>query len=145
MFRFRLERVLHYRRSREEHLERECHRLQAMLQHEEESLETIQAACRGQQEQLEASQGSVLLGEELQQWRRYYQTLEQQVLTHKALILKATEALTSKRQELLGAWQDKKRLEKLAAKAREHYVLEHSRRDQKLVDDIARTRLRYER
>jgi flagellar biosynthesis chaperone FliJ len=36
-------------------------------------------------------------------------------------------------------------LEKLAEKARVQYLLEHSRRDQKLVDDIALTRLRYER
>jgi flagellar export protein FliJ len=145
VFRFRLERVLHYRRRREEHLEREYHRLQALLQCEEESLETLQAACRGQQEQLDASQGSALLGEELQQWHRYYQTLDQQLMTQKALVLKATEALAAKRQELLGAWQEKMILEKLAEKAREYYLLEHSRRDQKRVDETALTRLRYER
>jgi flagellar export protein FliJ len=119
--------------------------LQAVLRRAEESLETIQAACRGQQEQLDATQGSALLGEELQRWHYYYQTLDQQVRTQKALLLKATEALAAKQQELLGAWQEKMMLEKLGEKAREHYLLEHSRRDQKRVDEIALTRLRYER
>jgi flagellar export protein FliJ len=145
MFRFRLERVLQYRRQREEHLERECQRLQVVLQREETSLEALHAACRSQQAQLDASQGSALLGEELQRWQHYYQTLDQQVTAQKALSLKAAEALTAKRQELLGAWQEKMMLEKLAEKAREHYLLEHSRRDQKLVDALAQTRLRYER
>jgi len=145
MFRFRLERVLHYRRRREEQLEQECHRLQATLQREEEYLETLQAACREQQEQLDASQGAALLGEDLQRWHHYYQTLDQQVMTQKALLLKAMEALAAKRQELLGAWQEKMMLEKLGEKAREYYLREHSRRDQKLVDEIALTRLRYER
>jgi flagellar export protein FliJ len=119
--------------------------LQAVLQREEESLETIQAVCRQQQAQLDASQGSALLGEELQRWRHYYQTLDQQVMTQKALLLQATEVLAAKHQELLGAWQEKMMLEKLAEKAREHYLLEYSRHDQKLVDEIALTRLRYER
>lgn len=145
MFRFRLERVLRYRRRREEHLEQECRHLHAALQREAEHLETIQAACRGQQEQLYASQGSALLGEDLQLWQRYYQSLTQRAMTQKALVRKTTEALAAKRQELLGARQEKRMLEKLGEKARERYLLEHARHDQRGVDETALARLRYER
>ena len=145
MFRFRLERVLRYRRMREEHLEQECRHLHATLQHEEEHLETLQAACRGQQEQLYMSQGSALSGENLKLWHRYYQSLAQRAMTQESIVLKATEALAAKRQELLGARQKKMMLEKLGEKAQERYLLEHSRRSQRLVDETALTRLRYGR
>lgn len=145
MFRFRLERVLRYRRMREEHLEQECRHLHAALQREAEQLETLQAACRGHQEQLYASQGAAFLGEDLQLWHRYYHSLAQQALTQRSLVLKATAALAAKRQELLGARQEKRMLEKLGETARERYLLEHARHDQRGVDETALARVRYER
>ena len=72
MFRFRLERVLAYRRLQMETLEQALFQSVKTLQQEETALEGLHTSCRQQQEALAASEGQRLSGETLQMWHRHY-------------------------------------------------------------------------
>jgi flagellar FliJ protein len=144
MFRFRLVRLLDYRRLREERLEQDLHRRQQQLQQEETRLTALQNDCRLLEEQLAASRGAALFGEEVQRWRRYYQLLKQRVATQMAAVAGAANAVATTRQELLTARQEKKILEKLREKAYQQYVYEHTRREQQHFDELTIMRSRYE-
>ena len=140
MFRFRLERVLAYRRLQVDTLEQELHQRSQKLQHEEIALAELQTACRQQQEELVASEGQQLAGAALRMWREHYRTLETQAELQHATVLETARALAVKQQEVIAARQKKKMLEKLADTARQRYSLKVARYEQQLLDDSAKTR-----
>jgi flagellar export protein FliJ len=140
MFRFRLARVLAYRRLQVDTLEQELRQCVTTLQHEETALAEFQATCRQQQAELVASEGRQLAGTTLQIWRQHYRTLEAQVATQQAVVLQATQALAVKRREVIAARQKHKTLEKMADTAQQRYSVKVARYEQQLLDDIAQTR-----
>jgi flagellar export protein FliJ len=143
MFRFRLERVLAYRRSQLETLEQELRKNVHTLQQEEAVLEDLHTSCRQQQEALAASEGQRLSGETLQMWHRHYRALEARVQMQQAVVGEAAQALAAKRQEVIAARQKKKMLEKLADIARQRHAMQMARDEQQRLDEIATTRLHH--
>jgi flagellar export protein FliJ len=140
MFRFRLERVLTYRRLQVEALEQEMRASVNKVQHEETILQALQTSCRQQQEELADSEGQRLSGEALRMWRRHYRSLEAQMQRQQAVVLEVTQELAAKRQEVIAARQKKKMLEKLADTTRQRHTIKMARSEQQLLDDIANTR-----
>jgi flagellar export protein FliJ len=143
MFRFRLERVLAYRRLQTERLEQELLQSVSRLQQEEATLEGLRTSCRQQQEALAASEGQRLSGEALQMWHRHYRVLEARVQTQQVVVTEAAEALAVKQQEVITARQKKKMLENLADTARQRYTMQMARHEQQRLDDIAITRVHH--
>jgi flagellar export protein FliJ len=140
MWRFRLERVLAYRRLQVDTLEQELRQRSQQLQHEETALTELQTVCREQQAALIASEGQQLAGAALRMWREHYRNLETQVALQHATVLETARALALKQQEVIAARQKKKMLEKLADTARQRYSLKVARYEQQLLDDRAKTR-----
>jgi flagellar export protein FliJ len=143
MFRFRLERVLAYRRLQMETLEQELLQSVNALQQEETVLEGLHTSCRQQQEALAASEGQRFSGETLQMWHRHYRALEARVQLQQAVVVEVTQALAVKQQEVIAARQKKKMLEKLADIARQRHSMQMARYEQQSLDEIATTRLHH--
>jgi flagellar export protein FliJ len=143
MARFRLARVLAYRRLQVHALEQELHQRLQNLQQEETALAGLQTLCRQQQEALVASEGHRLAGEALQMWHRYYRTLEAQVQRQHEAVLEATRALAVTQQEVIAARQKKKMLEKMADTVQQRHTMQVARDEQQLLDEIANTRSSY--
>jgi flagellar export protein FliJ len=140
MWRFRLERVLAYRRLQVDTLEQELRQRSQQLQHEETALTELQTACRQQQADLVACEGQQLAGATLRMWREHYRTLETQRELQHATVLETAQALAVKQQEVVAARQKKKMLEKMADTARQRYSLKVARYEQQRLDDSATTR-----
>jgi flagellar export protein FliJ len=143
MSRFRLQRVLDYRRLRAERLENEAQQICHCLRQEEARLAALQAENRQQQEQLTAL--PVVRGEDLQMWRRYYRELAGQIARQQLAVQEAVQALSAKQQELVTARQEQKMLEDMAEKAQQRYYLSLARQEQQLLDENAIARSRYDR
>jgi flagellar export protein FliJ len=144
MFRFRLERVLAYRRLQLETLEQALLQSVKTLQQAETALEGLHTACRQQQEALAASEGQRLSGETLQMWHRHYRALEARLQMQHAVVVEATQAVAVKQQEVIAARQKKKMLEKLADTARQRYAMQMAQYERQRLDEIAITRLQHE-
>jgi flagellar export protein FliJ len=144
MFRFRLERVLAYRRLQLETLEQALLQSVKTLQQEETALEGLHTSCRQQQEALAASEGQRLSGETLQMWHRHYRALEARLQMQQTVVVEATQALAVKQQEVIAARQKKKMLEKLADTARQRYAMQMAQYERQRLDEIAITRLPHE-
>jgi flagellar export protein FliJ len=142
MFRFRLQRVLDYRRLRVEHLENDAQQMAHHLQQEEARLAEFQAASQHQQEHLATL--SMVCGEDLQMWHRYYRELAGQIAQQQLVVQEAVQALSAKQQELVTARQEEKVLEGMAEKAQQRYHLTLARHEQQLLDEIAIARSRYD-
>ena len=145
MFRFRLTRLLAYRHLREALSEQKLLQQQQQLQQAEATLARLHNDCRGVEAQLYASQGATLSGDELLQWRQYYQALDQRVSAQKSAIVDATNAVEASRHELVTARQQKKMLEKLQSRAHAHYRKEQTYREQRTVDELVTARFHHER
>ena len=145
MERFRLQRVLDYRRRREEACEHALRQVQFLHQQEEARLAALQAEAQAQAEHLEDSRGAALSPTELQLWQRYHEVLAQRIATQQEVVAQAAQVVAEHRQQLLVARQETKIIEKLRDKARQRAVLELTRREQRLLDELALTRSRHER
>jgi flagellar export protein FliJ len=143
MFRFRLARLLDYRRRCEEYIERDLRQKQHTLQEEQTHLAALQEDRHNLEEQFSNTQGSDLFGAEVQRWRVYYQALEQRMTVQETVVIDATNAMEATRQELLTARQEKKVLEKLEDNAYQRYSQERRHHEQRLLDEIAIIRSRY--
>jgi flagellar export protein FliJ len=144
MYRFRLQRLLDHRRRRTESLAGALHLEQQQWHHEKVQLEALQAEQQAQQQQLDAIQGSTLLNEELKMLYLAHRALEQRIEVQEAALARVTATLAAKQQALIKARQDEKMMEKLRAKQERRYVLECTRREQQLVDEVAITRSGHE-
>ena len=145
MDRFRLQRVLDYRRQREENCAHTLHQVQLLLQQEETRLETLQIEARAQEEHLENVRGAALTPAELQSWQRYHQVLAQWIAVQQDVVAQAAQVVLEQRQQLLVARQETKAIEKLRDKAKQRYLRELTSREQQLLDELALTRSRHER
>lgn len=144
MFRFRLARLLTYRRTLEGLSEHKLRQQQHHLQQAETVLAHLHNDCQGIEEQLQASQGTTLSGQELQGWRQYYRVLDQRVSAQKAQVAAAINAVEASRQELITARQQKKVLEQLQKKDYERYRQQQMYREQQTVDALVTARFRHE-
>ena len=117
MFRFRLAKVLDYRRSQERQLQREMLDKQHQLAREKTCLKSILQERRALEARLATSQGTALPGHQLQQWREYHQHIAHRVVAQQAIVTEAAQALAFARQVLLNAQQKKKIIENLRDKA----------------------------
>jgi len=143
--RFRLHRVLDYRRQREENCAHTLYQVQLLLQQEETRLETLQTEARAQEEHLENVRGAALTPAELQSWQRYHQVLAQWIAVQQDVVAQAAQVVIEQRQQLLVARQETKAIEKLHDKAEQRYLRELTIREQQLLDELALTRSRHER
>jgi flagellar export protein FliJ len=144
MYRFRLQRVLDYRHRRTESRAWDLHLEQQQWHHEKAQLEALQTEKQAQQQQLDATQGRTLLNEELKMLRLGHRDLEQRIEVQAAALARLTVTLAAKQQALIKARQDEKMMEKLRAKQERRYVVEYTRREQRLVDEVAITRSGHE-
>ncbi len=145
MERFRLQRVLDYRRQCEENCEHTLRQVQLLLQQEEARLEALQTEARAQAEHLENVRGAALSPAELQSWQRYHQVLAQWIAVQQDVVAQAAQVVIEQRQQLLVARQETKAIEKLHDKAKQRYLRELTSREQQLLDELALTRSRHER
>jgi len=143
--RFRLHRVLDYRRQREENCAHTLCQVQLLLQQEETRLAALQTEARAQEEHLENVRGAALTPAELQSWQRYHQVLAQRIVAQQDVVAQAAQVVIEQRQQLLVARQETKAIEKLRDKAKQRYLRELTSREQQLLDELALTRSRHER
>jgi flagellar protein FliJ len=141
---FRLQRVLGYRRQHEEECEHTLRQVQLLHQQEATRLEALQAEAQAQEEQLEKAQGLALSPAQLQSWQRYHQVLSQHIAAQQDVVAQAAQGVEEQRQQLLVARQETKVIEKLRDKAQRRALLEHTRREQQLLDELALMRSRHE-
>jgi flagellar export protein FliJ len=141
---FRLQRVLGYRRQHEEECEHTLRQVQLLHQQEAARLEALQTEAQAQEEQLEKARGLALSPAELQCWQRYHQVLTQRIAAQQDVVAQAAQVVVKQRQQLLAARQETKVIEKLRDKVQRRALLELTRREQQLFDELALTRLRHE-
>ena len=144
MSQFRLQRVLDYRRRHEEECEHNLRQVQLLHQQETARLDALQTEAQAQEEHLEKAQGTTLTPAELQSWQRYHQMLSQRIAAQQDIVAQAAQAVEEQRQQLLVARQETKVIEKLRDKAQRRALLEHTRREQQLLDELALMRSRHE-
>jgi flagellar export protein FliJ len=139
--RFRLQRVLEFRRWCVTRLEHDLQTLASRLRQEESRLAELQHERQGQQEYVLTL--PALRGDDLQMWRRYDRQLEEHISQQQGVVQEAAQALRVKQQELVSARQEEKMLADLEEKARQRHRLTLARHEQQLLDEIAITRARY--
>ena len=144
MERFRLQRVLDYRRQHEGECEHILRQVQLLHQQEAAQLEALQAEAQAQEEHLEQARGLALSPAELQSWQRYHQVLAQRIATQQGVVAQAAQVVAEQRQRLLVARQETKVIEKLRDRVQRRALLELTRREQQLFDEHALTRSRHE-
>jgi len=141
---FRLQRVLSYRRQHEEECEHALRQVQLLHQQEIARLDALQTEAQAQAEYLEKAQGTTLTLAQLQSWQRYHQMLSQRIAAQQDVVAQAVQVVEKQRQQLLVARQETKVIEKLYDKAQRRALLEHTRREQQLFDELALMRSRHE-
>ena len=144
MARFRLQRVLGYRRQREEECEHTLRQVQLLHQQEAAQLAALRAEAQAQEEHLEQARGLALSPAELQSWQRYHQVLAQRIAAQQGAVDQAAQAVAAQRQRLLVARQETKVIEKLRDRVQRRALHERTRREQQLFDELALTRSRHE-
>ena len=140
---FRLQRVLGYRRQHEEECEHALRQVQLLHQQEAAQLDALQAEAQAQEEHLEKAQGTTLTPAQLQSWQRYHQILSQRIAAQQDVVAQAAQVVEKRRQQLLVARQETKVIEKLHDKVQRRALLEHTRREQQLLDELALMRSRH--
>ena len=141
---FRLQRVLGYRRQHEEECEHALRQVQLLHQQEAMRLDALQTEAQAQEEHLEKAQGTTLTPTQLQSWQRYHQMLSQRIAAQQDVVAQAAQVVEKQRQQLLVARQETKVIEKLHDKVQRRALLEHTRREQQLLDELALMRSRHE-
>ena len=141
---FRLQRVLDYRRQHEEKCEHTLRQVQLLHKEEAARLEALQTEAQAQEERLEKARGLALAPAELQGWQRYHQVLTQRIAAQQDVVAQAAQVVEEQRQQLLVARQETKAIEKLRDKVQRRALLELTRREQQLLDELALTRSRHE-
>ncbi len=145
MFRFRLSKVLDYRRLQEKQRQRDMLDKQQQLAQEETCLRSILQQRHRLEAQLSTSQGTALPGHQLQQWREYHQHIAHRVEAQQAVVAEAAKALVLIRQVLLNAQQKKKILEKLRDKVFNNYLQERQMLEQHVLDEIGIMRSQHDK
>ena len=140
---FRLQRVLGYRRQHEEECEHALRQVQLLHQQEAVRLDALQTEAQAQEEHLEKAQGTTLTPAQLQSWQRYHQILSQRIAAQQDVVAQAAQVVEKWRQQLLVARQETKVIEKLHDKVQRRALLEHTRREQQLLDELALMRSRH--
>jgi len=140
---FRLQRLLGYRRQHEEECEHALHQVQLLHQREAVRLDALQTEAQAQEEHLEKAQGTTLTPAQLQSWQRHHQMLSQRIAAQKDVVEQAAQVVEKQRQQLLVARQETKVIEKLHDKVQRRALLEHTRREQQLLDELALMRSRH--
>ncbi|MDF2673263.1 MAG: fliJ [Clostridiales bacterium] len=74
---------------------------------------------------------------DFQNFSRYIEFLDKKIENAKYKLVKATEQLDIKKQELIKSTSDRKVLDKLKEKAKQDFEAESNRKEQKLNDDFA--------
>ena len=74
---------------------------------------------------------------DFQNFSRYIEFLDTKIENSKYKVVKATEQLEQKKQELIKSTSDRKVLDKLKEKAKQDFEAENNRKEQKLNDDFA--------
>jgi flagellar export protein FliJ len=141
---FRLQRVLDYRRQHEEECEHTLRQVQLLHQQEAARLEALQTEAQAQEEHLEKARGLALSPTELQSWQRYHQVLTQRIAAQQDVVTQASQVVAAQRQQLLVARQETKVIEKLRDRVQQRALLELTRREQQLFDELALMRSRHE-
>lgn len=141
---FRLQRVLGYRRQREEECEHALRQVQLLHQQAAAQLEALRAEAQAQEERLAQARGLALAPAELQSWQRYHQLLTQRIAAQQGVVAQAAQAVAEQRQQLLVARQETKVIEKLRDRVQQRALLELTRREQQLFDELALARSRHE-
>jgi len=136
-------RVLGYRRQHEEECEHTLRQVQLLHQQEAVRLDALQTEAQAQEEHLEKAQGTTLTPAQLQSWQRYHQMLSQRIAAQQDVVAQAARLVVEQRQQLLVARQETKVIEKLHDKAQRRALLEHTRREQQLLDELALMRSRH--
>ena len=145
MAQFRLQRILDYRHRRTEALKREFDEAKQCLKRETALLEQIQTEACLHSERFEATQGTAVLGDELQMAYRAYRHLQQQIAAQEAVTQQAEAVAEARRQTLIKAQQDKRMLEKLKEKEKRRDFSKRAMHEQHRLDELMMTRSHYER
>ena len=119
--------------------EREHSLRQVQLLHQQEASGSMRSRLRLRlrKSTLRRSQGTTLTPAELQSWQRYHQVLSQRIAAQQDVVAQAAQVVEEQRQQLLVARQETKVIEKLRDKAQQRALLEHTRREQQLLDELA--------
>lgn len=142
MFRFRLSRLLEYRRQREEALKQALYQIRCHLQAQEAHLARLRSDRRALAEELLNSQGAIVQGTDIQGWRRRYQDLESRIVLQQDATDQAARTFAEAHHELVDNQQQKKMLERLKDKAYRQYIAERNHLAQRFLDEYAMTRSR---
>lgn len=143
MFRFRLSRLLEYRRQREEALKRALYQNRCRLQAQEARLTILLEDRCALTEELSNSQGTTVQRADIQRWRRRYQDLDSRIVLQQDATEQAARAFAETHHELVVNQQKKKMIEKLRDKAFRAYVDKRQHLDQRFLDEYAVTRSRH--
>ena len=144
MYRFRLQRVLEYRRRCEEDRQQALRQAQLLQTEEEARLEALRQEARAQEEALAATPGTGLPSADWSLWQRHYRSLVQSAEAQQDIVTQMAQRVAEYRQQLLVARQETKVIEKLNDKAKQRYLAEMAKRDNELLDELALTRSRHE-
>ena len=144
MAQFRLQRVLDYRRRHEEECEHSLRQVQLLHQQEAARLDALQIEAQAQEAHLEKAQGTTLPPAEWQSWQRYHQVLTQCIAAQQDVVARAAQVVVEQRQQLLVARQETKVIEKVRDRVQRRALLELTRREQQLFDELALMRSRHE-
>jgi flagellar export protein FliJ len=136
--------VLSYRRQHEEECAHALRQVQLLHQQAVARLEVLQTEAQTQEERLEGARGRALSPAALQGWQRYHEVLTQRIAAQQDVVAQAAQGVVEQRQQLLVARQETKVIEKLRDRVQRRALLELTRREQQLFDELALTRSRHE-
>ena len=138
-FRFRLQRLLDLRATREDSLQVELARCVQRCHTESERLDGLMEQRRYGILDLMGMETNGAEGIQVQECAAYIAALEDQIERQKALVAAVEAALEAKRAELLEASRDRKVLDRLREVKRDRHCAEINRKEQAAENEIAVT------
>jgi len=135
-FRFRLERVLHYRQLMRDEKKRELMLRNVALQEAEGRLAALEKAERDN----ELEQGTVMTVERVLLSGLYAQRLQAEILAQRGVIEEAREAVRIAMEAYVEAGRDAKSLELLKEQKLQEFTEYVQKEDEKFLDELAVTR-----
>lgn len=139
-FRFRLQKVMDYRRRLMEKQTREVARANRVVEAIEEKLDELDRQIDGQQQAEATEMHRTLSVENLMgrgQWVAYLQRLREEVEEERE---RAEQEREVEREKLTAAWRDLEVLEQLRHKQEEAYEAEQRRREKQDLDELGQIR-----
>ena len=144
-FKFRLQRLLDYRKLKEEKLQNELASIDGDIRNKHKDLVSRQKIRNAYIKELNGRQATGVKGWEANLYSLFLERTGKEIDKQEEQIVRMRRTRSERQKELLMAANDRKIMQKLKSKAWERFKNEAQRAEQKVIDEVATRRYQFPR